>query len=228
MIGVAISTHKRPDTLTKALAGWSKAMPDLLVVTNDARGDGVAVTKNRGLAALMDAGADHLFLADDDVWPVTAGWAYPYIRLAEPHLMHCWGKSRYVRADGEYTIWNWPRGVLLYVERRVVEQIGGMRTEFGRWGGEHAEWSRRIHNAGFTAHPFQDAADAKRGIWHCEDYRRTIPSTVPTSVRDDPQNVKRRHDLYDTYRASTDYVEYRDMRQLSSSLCRNDGDPTNT
>lgn len=205
-VGVAISTHKRPHVLAQALAGWARFMPDLLVVTHDVRGDGVAATKNRGIAALMDAGVEHLFLADDDVWPVVKKWWRPYASDPEPHLMHCWGKRRLLTDDGHYTTWSWPRGVLLYVHRSAVEKVGGMRLEFGRWGGEHSEWSRRIHNAGLTRHPFQDLT-ASRGMWHCEDYTRRTPSTVGEAERE--ASAPRRHQLYDQFRHSTDYVDYR-------------------
>lgn len=218
-VGVAISTHKRPFILGQALSFWAKWMPDVLVVNHDAAGAGVAATKNLGIAALMDAGCSDLFLADDDVWPITERWADPYITSEQPHLMHCWGKSRFIKEDPQngVTQWTWPRGPMLYVQRHVVERVGGMRTEFGRWGGEHAEWSRRIRNAGFTEYAFQDAAAARRGIWHCADYLRDVPSSVPPEVRDGAAVVARRHALYDTYRYSADYVEFRASAGLPSA-----------
>lgn len=175
---------------------------------HDKNGDGVAASKNRCIAALMDLGCEHHFYADDDCWPITPYWEKPYVDNSEPHLMHCWGRRRYLDmiAVDDLSIWSWPRGVLLYVERKVIESIGGMRTEFGRWGGEHAEWSKRIHNAGWTRYRFADAASARKGIWHCEDYERSTPSSVPSSVRGDTAH---RHALYDKYRGSTDYVEFR-------------------
>ena len=209
-VGVAISTHRRPQVLAQALQHWAGAMPDVLVVNHDIRGDGVAVTKNRGIAALMDAGCEHLFLADDDVWPVHALWWKPYLSDPEPHLMHCWGKSRAQGRCGcspSHTLWSWPRGVLLYAHRSVIDSVGGMRTEFGRWGGEHAEWTTRIHNAGLTRHRFADAAGISRGIWHCEDYTRNTPSTVSDVER--RNSAARRHALYDQFRGSTDFVDYR-------------------
>ena len=206
MIGVAISTHQRAHVLARALGHWAVAMPDVLVVTHDVNGEGVAATKNRGIAALMDAGCDHLFLADDDVWPVTAEWARPYIEDGEPHLMHCWGGRRFAEHDGPHSVWRWPRGVLLYAERRVVERVGGMRVEFGRWGGEHVEWSRRIHAAGLTTHTFADLRAAKDGVWHALDYRRTEPSTVGHAERE--AGAEHRHDLYARYRGSSDFVPY--------------------
>lgn len=212
MIGVAISTHRRPKLLARCLANWAQDLgpADVLVVNHDRAGSGVAATKNRGIAALMDAGCDDLFLVDDDCWPMPApSWAAPYINHLQPHLMHCWGRSRAQGVDVEngVEVWSWPRGVMLYVTRDVVERVGGMRLDFGRWGGEHAEWSRRIHNAGFTAHPFQSLANA-RGLWHCEDYTRASPSSVPDRIRNDPQRAKQRHALYEKFRGSTEFVEY--------------------
>lgn len=209
MIGVAISTHARPAVLARALTGWAKVMPDRLVVIHDAAGAGVAATKNAGLAALMDLGCEHLFLADDDVWPVGAGWADPYVRSAEPHLMHCWGRSRFLRDDPArgVSVWSWPRGVLLYAHRSVIEKVGGMRTEFLH-AGEHAEWSRRIHSAGLTAHPFQDALLARSGVWHCEDYVRAVASSLP-AARYSTEAAAARKQLYARFAGSTDFVEYR-------------------
>lgn len=211
MIGVAISTHRRPQLLARALPHWALNMPDVLVVNHDVAGNGVAHTKNLGIAALMDAGCEHLFLADDDCWPIRAHWWTPYVRSTQPHLMHCWGRSRFGGEDQDAGVshWSWPRGVLLYVTRDVVHRVGGMRIEFGRWGGEHAEWSKRIHNAGLTAHPFQDALGCGRGVWHCEDYTRSTPSSVPSRVRDHPDSTRRRHQLYDKHRGSTEFVGYR-------------------
>ncbi len=211
-VGVAISTHRRAEVLSRALAAWALYMPDVVVVTHDVHGDGVAVTKNRGLAALMDAGCEHLFLADDDVWPVTPRWWRHYAADTEPHLMHCWGKSRLKSDDGEHTVWSWPRGVLLYAHRSVVDRVGGMRPEFGRWGGEHVEWSRRIHAAGFTAHPFQDVTVARTGVWYAEDYTRKVASTV--SQRERAASEATRHELYSRFRGSSDFVPYRRLTSL--------------
>lgn len=205
MIGVAISTHRRPHILAEALRHWAKHMPDILVVTHDTAGDGVATTKNRGIAALMDTGCEHLFLADDDVWPVAPQWWQPYVSDPQPHLMHCWGRRRLITDDGHYTVWSWPRGVILYTERRVIDKVGGMRPEFGRWGGEHAEWSKRIHNTGLTTHRFADLTACRRGVWHCEDYKRSTPSSVSQDVRDQST----RHELYRRFAGSTDFVDYR-------------------
>lgn len=215
-VGVAISTHRRPDLLERAVTHWSRALPDLLVITHDVAGEGVAATKNRGIAALMDAGVDHLFLADDDVWPLAAESWERYVADPASHLMLCWGTSRRIADDGHYTTWSHPRGVLLYVARPVVERVGGMRTDFGRFGHEHVEWSRRIHQAGLTAAPYMDLSDSRR-FWHAEDWgrpgesvaalgrRRRRITTVPRGQR----GMSEKGDLLAAYDGDTSYVDFR-------------------
>lgn len=209
IVGVAISTHRRPHILAKALMGWSAAMPDILVVNHDRDGQGVAATKNRGIAALMDAGCTHLFLSDDDVWPLVDQWWKPYADDPEPHLMHCWGKDRLVRRTGRYTVWRAPpRGVLLYAHRSVIDRVGGMRIEYGRWGGEHAEWTRRIHKAGLTTHAYADLAVAQDNYWHAEDRHGSIASSISPEERDEYFNTRYRQ-LRERFANTSDYVEYR-------------------
>lgn len=207
MIGVAVSTHRRPDTLAASLSQWAHKMPDALVVVHDIHGEGIARTKNRSLSILMDSGCDSLFLADDDIHPLVDNWWEPFVEDPLPHLMHCWGRNRLINDDEHYATWTHPRGVLLYVERHVVERVGGMRTEFGRWGGEHVEWSRRIHDTGFTPHPFISLSSQGRQQWHCEDYRRTTPSTVGPEERAASADLRR--SLMVKYQGSTDFVPFR-------------------
>lgn len=146
---------------------------------------GVAVNKNTGLELLMDnTGADHLFLCDDDTYPLNYDALASHVENPSPHTMVCWGKHRLVgiAPRHEYAEWNWPRGVLLHAHRSVVEQVGGMDERFGPGGHEHVEWSRRIYQHGLTPAPFVSPtvyATNERGpamgagrYWHCEDMPR--------------------------------------------------------
>jgi hypothetical protein len=142
---------------------------------------GVAVNKNTGLELLMDnTSADHLFLSDDDCWPLLRFSLFKHIDLDEPHSMVCWGKGRLRATDRHKAYWSWPRGVMLYTRRDVVWAVGGMDERFGPGGHEHVEWSSRIHNAGHTSDPFcspliyalagvQGDAMRASALWHCED-----------------------------------------------------------
>ena len=208
-IGVAISTHNRRDLLDESLEKWLEVLPTgaALVVVDDASDVpvpdragvtvirnpnrlGVAMTKNRGIEALMAAGVDHLFLADDDVYPVHPLWWKPYVESPEPHLHYGWEHRRATPADktgwppridgadNVHDSYTFPRGVLLYVTREVVDVVGGMNPAHGVFSGEHVEWSTRIHAAGFGTWPYVDVKDS-RAIWWARD--REVGNTVGSS-----------------------------------------------
>lgn len=219
-IGVAVSTFRRPRMLAQALAAWSEMLPDdAAFVVNEDDCDqprGVAATKNAGIAALMAADVEHLFLVDDDTWPKRPEWWRPYVGDDLPHLMFCWGRKRRLSRGAHYTTWSHPRGVMLYAQRTVIERVGGMRTEFGRWGSEHVEWSRRIHNAGLTPAPFVDLTVSAK-LWHAEDMGRPGETHTQLARRRRKQtSVQRsartawqvRSELLDRYADSDEFVPY--------------------
>lgn len=151
---------------------------------------GVAVNKNTGLELLLDAGVEHFFLSDDDTWPIHPQSLYKHIGLPFGHSMVCWGKRRLsnIHLAGGYATWTWPRGVMLYATRAIVEEVGGMDERFGSGGHEHVEWSNRIYNAGHTPAPYcSPASYGERGVaglatrasalWHCEDQPRAGETT---------------------------------------------------
>jgi|GEM_PF-2395458 len=88
-IGIAITTHNRPDVLKRAIEQHTKHLPigALVVVIDDGSKPaavvpdgvqllrhetslGIVASKNASLSAMMDAGCEHLFLWDDDAWPI--------------------------------------------------------------------------------------------------------------------------------------------------------------
>lgn len=231
MIGVAISTRNRRALFDRVFARWRRLLPagSVCVVVDDAStvpltGDvdvqngvayklirhdqrlGVAMTKNDGISALMDAGCDDLFLVDDDVIPVFDQWWKPYVESPEPHLSYQW-PNRGVRNgrpwddqchDGMHFQVDFPRGVMLYAHRDVIDTVGGMDPAFGAWGGEHVEWQARIHEAGLTTWRYGDVlasqhlfteyrtgstfpANQRRRIFECTgiQWQKTRPRFVP-------------------------------------------------
>lgn len=209
-IGVAISTHDRRDVFTESVDRWRQNMPAgaRLVVVDDASREpvpdiagvdsvirhdyrrGVAMVKNRCIAELIDAGCDHLFLSDDDVYPRHPDWWRPYVESPEQHLMYGWpGNNRQQHAnpnwppriaggDQLHDAYSFPRGVLLYLTRGVVDTVGGMSTAHGVFSGEHVEFSGRVHAAGLTRWPFADVKDSHR-LWYARD--REIGNTAGSS-----------------------------------------------
>lgn len=192
-LGVAITTHNRRDIFQDALRNWQKHLPAgaHLVVVDDGSDipvpdipgatvirheypQGIAVVKNAGIAALMQLGADHLFLSDDDIWPTTDNWWQPYIDSPEPHLSFQWpgpGRHQITHQDDQHIAIGFPRGCLLYAERRVINTIGGMNTAFGVHGGEHVDWQQRAHDAGLTTWPYADINGSHK-LFYCRDKER--------------------------------------------------------
>lgn len=198
-IGIAITTHNRPELLKRALDAQKKHLPSgaTVVVVDDGsdtpavvpswvkliRHDtakGIAAAKNAGIAALVDAGCEHQFLFDDDVWPVAESWWLPYVESDEPHLMLLWEYEFFRSA--KLVAHTRPKGCMLYAERRVIDRIGGMDLVFGRWGCEHIQWSDRIFNAGLTSSRYMDVPGSE-SLFHACDKTLEVKSSVPEAIR---------------------------------------------
>lgn len=170
---------------------------------------GVAVNKNTGIEILMDSLVEHLFLCDDDTWPLAPAALEAHIGQGLAHSMVCWGRNRQpvARAEGgmRFAEWGWPRGVLLYQRRSVIDTVGGMVEAFGPGGHEHVEFSRRIHQAGLTPAPFVTpamyvrsaggiAARGAESLWNCEDMPRRGEPIVSAINRKRRNTTVRRED----------------------------------
>lgn len=180
---------------------------------------GVATNKNTGIELLMERGVEHLFLSDDDCHPKFSQSVTKHIDFDSDHSMVCWGKSRLVPDYSQipYSVWNWPRGVMLYTHSNVIRRVGGMDERFRPGGHEHVEWSRRIHQAGFTRSPFiSPASYATRNgmgaaaLWHCEDMRQ--PNETPGR-----HQARRRHNTT-VHRADGDWAK------INAVMAERDGD----
>lgn len=205
MIGVAITTLNRREKALAAVAHWKALMPpgSRLVIVDDGSDEpfpdidgattirhrqrmGVAYAKNTSIAALD--GIEHLFLADDDVWPIRDDWWEPYVNSPEPHLSYQWTtpgrrNTPYDEAHRDSQHWSikFPRGVLLYLHRSVIDTAGGMDIAYGGGLGEHVEYANRIHAAGLTRWPYADVVGSDQ-LWHAED-KAGNTSTFPAGER---------------------------------------------
>ena len=186
-IGIAITTHNRPDVLNRAIKQHIKHLPAgaLVVVIDDGSKPvaevpdgvqllrhetslGIVASKNASLSAMMDAGCEHLFLWDDDAWPIADNWHLPYIESPEPHLAYQFldlaGLNKLndismLYRDDQHVAYTGQRGVMLYYHRSAIEKVGGFDPVYGRGMYEHSDLALRIHNAGLTtwAYPVFDA-----------------------------------------------------------------------
>lgn len=223
IIGVGITTHNRPEVFKQTYKQIKKLLPKnaLLVVVDDASKTpvdeavyrfenqaGIAKGKNKCLELLYEAGCEHYFLFDDDTYPITENWWEPYVASPEPHLMYIFpyhGGPPILSNDGIHTVWAHPCGCMLYLNKKVLETVGGMDLAYGIWGHEHVDLSNRIHNAGLTTWRFSDVSNSGELIY-CGD-QKGMPRTVPKATRD--QHLKRNLSYYESQINSKEYKEFR-------------------
>lgn len=217
-VGVAISTTgTRPRMLERAEYAWGTAGMMRIHTVYDTEREGVAVTKNRGLQELMDAECEHIFLADDDVYPLHRGSWERYVSDPEPHLMLSWGAHRLLERKDGYAVFSHPRGVMLYFHRSVIEAVGGYRTEFPNFH-EHVDLSRRIHQAGLTTHRFADIDRDPREFWYAEDMPKlgetrqmfAARKRRHSTIRRTSAQTRRATELWESLDGDTSFVEYRE------------------
>lgn len=179
VIGVGITTRNRYDVFKKTYDEIVRLTPGARVVVVDDASDtpvpeadyrfrenvGIARAKNKCLE-LLD-GCDHVFLFDDDAYPLVEGWHQPYVDSPEPHLMHLWVHSE-VATDGQHVARYDPQGAMLYFERRALVAAGGFDPVFGKYGSEHGDLSNRIHAFGLTTWRYADVVGSEK-LFYCHD-----------------------------------------------------------
>lgn len=234
-VGVAVTSRNRRDIFNKTISEFKRLLPDqaVLVVVDDASDDpipeadyrfgynaGIAAAKNKGIELLMTAGCEHLFLADDDIYPIVQDWWKPYVDGPEHYYAYTfthWADGRPVGDcdvifdDGVTRGLTWERGCLLYYHRSVIDAVGGMWPGFGLAMWEHVDLARRIHNAGLSTFTHQDVSDSDR-LWHSLDRLCTAPRSFNRTERD--QLMARNTRLAEARAHSSEYVNYRQQTNL--------------
>ncbi|MDA3133841.1 glycosyltransferase family 2 protein [Atlantibacter subterraneus] len=240
-IGIAITTHNRTDVLKRAIEQHIKHLPAgaLLVVIDDGSKPaavvpdgvqllrhesslGIVASKNASLTALMDAGCEHLFLWDDDAWPIANNWHLPYIESPEPHLAYQFLDLAGARKlndmavqyrDDKHIAYTGQRGVMLYYHRSAIEKVGGFDPVYGRGMYEHPDLALRIYNAGLSAWAFADVAGSEKLIYSLDEHEQ-VARSVPRPDRE--ALVKRNVGIFNARRDSgyTGYAPYRRQRDV--------------
>lgn len=232
-IGVGVTTRNRPDILETTLQHIRKHTPNAhIVVVDDAstvpvpeadfrfpENVGIARAKNKCLELLYDAGINHMFLFDDDCYPQVDNWWTRYVESPEPHLMWMFEKPKgatkseleVIYQDDQHVAYHATRGAMLYVERHVLETVGGMDPDFGKWGWEHVSWSDRIHSAGLTTWRYADVADSGEIIYSL-DREGEVKSTADDEAVRFSQGPGM--ELRIQSRHSDRYIEFRELENV--------------
>lgn len=235
-IGIGITTRNRPEVLEHTINEIRRLSPagSHIVIVDDAsdtpvysaiRFDenvGIARAKNACLEALMaDPNIQHIFLFDDDAYPLVENWWEPYVNSPEPHLMRIFpdlvnekvklNDIKVIYEGDGHIAYTGPRGIMLYVERRVVDAVGGMDVAYGKWGYEHGDWSNRIHNAGFSTWRFADVIGGEKLIYSLDEHSE-VNRNVPHHDRQAAMRTNMRR-YYDNWNSS-EYKEFRAMHNV--------------
>jgi len=241
-IGIAITTHNRPDTLAKALESQLKCLPvgAKIVVVDDGStvpavvpeevelirfedSRGIVQAKNACLRALVDAGCEELFLFDDDAWPIVEGWEKPYIDSPEPHLAYQFLdlavniKLRDLSVlfqDDKHIAYTGQRGVMLYYHISAIHAVGGFDPVYQRGMYEHSDLAMRIYHYGLTSWAFADVVGSNRLIYSLDEHT-SIKRTVN---RIDRETQVRRNVGIHNQRRKTEYAGFVNIHEQVNAV----------
>lgn len=226
-IGIGVTTHNRNPLVADTVARIKALTPNArVIVVDDAsvtpvridgvtvyrfkRNVGIARAKNKCLELLSDC--DHVFLFDDDTYPIKEDWYEPYIASPEHHLMYLfekWSSGRAVGddavlyTDNQHVAHCHSRGCMLYVDRLALATVGGMDTRYGKAMNEHLDWSMRMHNAGLTSFRYMDVVGSEQLI-HSMDQHQEVRTSIENRMTHKDSNEH----LLKEAETSTAYVPY--------------------
>lgn len=167
-IGIGVTSYNRPECLAKWKEQIAKHtfMDNVLIyvaVDTDEDRQGVAKRKNECLRALKDC--DHLFLLDDDTYPIKDGWIENFIKEPYDHLLYLTNQHKpMIHAYGS-TIHQECGGVFMYMTKKAVDLVGAFDEKYVRWGLEHADYSKRIAMALGYQYPYRSLDNTSEYIY---------------------------------------------------------------
>lgn len=180
---------------------------------------GIASAKNKCLEMADNWGADHIFLFDSDTWPRKKGWEVPYIKSKEPHLMYIFTKFATagpnghnlsdcveIYRDSQIVAFNHVRGCMLYIDRKVLDVVGGFDVRYGKAMFEHTDWSNRIHNVGLTRFRVMDVPESQKLIYSMDEYREASSSI---SFADRQAGLRENKALHKANLTSREFCNYK-------------------
>lgn len=154
-IGIGVTTTgTRPDHLKWCIDSIEKFTDSYaLHVEVDKEQKGVAYSKNMCLYALKDC--DYIFLFDDDCAPKQKKWEHFFIGSGHNHLLYMKPSYGKICEFGNVEYYTNASGVFMFLTKKVIEKVGYFNPSYGRYGLEHAGYSKRIYHAGLTNTNFQ-------------------------------------------------------------------------
>lgn len=150
---------------------WLREQPDIVVLDNSTR-LGVAGNTNRLLRCLSRF--RYKLILNDDVEVKQYGWDHFYFEaMAKTGYHHfCFrepgiyaaterdGVVKQVNGLSIRTIQDKPQGSIMALDDMAFEKVGYFDEQFGYYGMEHVDWSRRVSRAKIQPEGYHDVEDA--------------------------------------------------------------------
>jgi len=179
-IGIGVTTTpNRYEYTDRWLEFFEKTKPESyhLHIHEDVNYKGVAYSKNQNLITLKDC--EHIFLFDDDCYPIKTGWTDFFINSGYNHLLYLQPYHRIKSKINDLETFNECGGVFMYLTKEVLNKVGYFNSEYGQYGFEHAGYSNRIYKAGLTSAPYQQLTGTDKYIFSKDyagiDHKSSIP-----------------------------------------------------
>lgn len=228
MIGIGITVHNRNEQAERTIEQIRNYAPDgaKIIVVDDAskvplvgadfRFDvnvGISQAKNKCFELLDDC--EHIFLFDDDCYPIIKGWELPYIESEHPHLCFTFDRLHNGRQNGNkvilkkdaHIVFSNPCGCMMYYDRKCLDVVGGFNPLYNTYSYEHVDLSVRIHNAGLTPYPFMDVSGSL-SLFHSLDYYAATASSV---THNRLQYINHNKAIYEQSKDSKEFIPYKPM-----------------
>lgn len=217
MIGIGISTYNRRTVFEKTLSEIKKHAPknckivvvddgsDIPVEGSDFRfnvNQGSAIAKNKCFELLDDC--EHIFLFDDDIYPIDSDWYKPYIKSKQAHLNYTF--KFFFDVWNNHKIHDNPNGCMMYFHKSVLKKVGGFDTGFYKYGYWHANLSCRIYNAGLTDFPFMDVVGSDKLFYSLDEHKK-VQSATKRQMNFIPKNRQRYIDKL----GSSEFLPYKNV-----------------
>lgn len=192
-------------------------LPDdcTFVVVEDTERRGVAWARNQVLQQLDHC--DHIFLFDDDCWPVMRGWAEYWAGecaaawvgySALPEAFKTGRIERWAHAGSDIIYWDGGIGAAIYQHRSALEVIGGYNEALHGYGFEDAGRADRAQRAGLTG-PTRNACPLRCLAYiHSADVFGENP-TPSYTVEEKEAHIAANHQAYLDELAGPVFVPYR-------------------
>lgn len=192
-------------------------LPDdcTFVVVEDTERRGVAWARNQVLQQLDHC--EHVFLFDDDCWPVMRGWAEYWAGecyavgvtySALPEAFKTVAGGRILPYQGDVLCWDGGIGAAIYQHRSALDVIGGYNEALKGYGFEDAGRADRAHRAGLTG-PTRNAAPLRLLAYiHSADVMGENP-TPSYTVEEKEAHIAANRGAYQAELAGPVFIPYK-------------------